>query len=41
MREERESMDKVTSNDGTPIAFDRLDDGSPVIVVAGSFATGL
>jgi pimeloyl-ACP methyl ester carboxylesterase len=36
MREERESMDKVTSRDGTPIAFDRLGDGPPVIVVCGA-----
>src|SRR5215204_5786027 len=28
-------MDKVTSRDGTPIAFDRLGDGPPVIVVCG------
>jgi pimeloyl-ACP methyl ester carboxylesterase len=28
-------MDKVTSSDGTPIAFDRLGDGPPVIVVGG------
>ncbi|TDC10983.1 hypothetical protein E1267_01930 [Nonomuraea longispora] len=27
-------MDKVTSADGTPIAFDRLGDGPPIIVVA-------
>ena len=26
-------MDKVTSGDGTAIAFDRLGDGPPVIVV--------
>jgi hypothetical protein len=35
-REEREAMDKVTSRDGTPIAFDRLGDGPPVIVVCGA-----
>jgi pimeloyl-ACP methyl ester carboxylesterase len=35
-REERESMDEVTSRDGTPIAFDRLGDGPPVIVVCGA-----
>ena len=35
-REERETMDKVTSRDGTPIAFDRLGDGPPVIVVCGA-----
>jgi pimeloyl-ACP methyl ester carboxylesterase len=29
-------MDKVTSSDGTPIAFDRLGDGPPVIVVCGA-----
>jgi pimeloyl-ACP methyl ester carboxylesterase len=29
-------MDKVTSRDGTPIAFDRLGDGPPVIVVCGA-----
>ena len=28
-------MDKVTSSDGTAIAFDRLGDGPPVIVVGG------
>src|ERR671919_900281 len=35
-REEREHMDKVTSSDGTPIAFDRLGDGPPVIAVCGA-----
>jgi pimeloyl-ACP methyl ester carboxylesterase len=34
--EERERVDKVTSRDGTPIAFDRLGDGPPVIVVCGA-----
>src|SRR5215218_2825995 len=29
-------MDKVTSSDGTPIAFDRLGDGPPVIAVCGA-----
>ena len=29
-------MEKVTSRDGTPIAFDRLGDGPPVIVVCGA-----
>jgi pimeloyl-ACP methyl ester carboxylesterase len=29
-------MDKVTSRDGTPIAFDRLGEGPPVIVVCGA-----
>jgi pimeloyl-ACP methyl ester carboxylesterase len=29
-------MDKVTSRDGTPIAFDRLGDGPPVILVCGA-----
>jgi pimeloyl-ACP methyl ester carboxylesterase len=29
-------MDKVTSSDGTPIAFERLGDGQPVIVVGGA-----
>ena len=29
-------MNKVTSGDGTPIAFDRLGDGPPVIVVCGA-----
>jgi pimeloyl-ACP methyl ester carboxylesterase len=29
-------MNKVTSRDGTPIAFDRLGDGPPVIVVCGA-----
>src|SRR5918998_5297842 len=31
-----EFMDKVTSSDGTQIAFDRLGDGPPVIVVGGA-----
>src|SRR5919112_1590245 len=35
-REGREHMDKVTSSDGTPIAFDRLGDGPPVIMVCGA-----
>jgi len=35
-REERERVDKVTSRDGTPIAFDLLGDGPPVIVVCGA-----
>jgi pimeloyl-ACP methyl ester carboxylesterase len=34
--DEREHLDKVTSSDGTPIAFDRLGDGPPVIVVCGA-----
>ena len=29
-------MDKVTSRDGTPIAFDRLGDGPPVILACGA-----
>jgi pimeloyl-ACP methyl ester carboxylesterase len=29
-------MNKVTSKDGTPIAFDRLGEGPPVILVAGA-----
>jgi hypothetical protein len=29
-------MDKVTSGDGTTITFDRLGDGSAVIVVGGA-----
>jgi pimeloyl-ACP methyl ester carboxylesterase len=29
-------MDKVTSRDGTPIAFDRLGEGPPVILVCGA-----
>src|SRR3954451_8147616 len=29
-------MHKVTSRDGTPIAFDRLGDGPPVIMVCGA-----
>jgi hypothetical protein len=33
--EERRSMDKEASSDGTPIAFDRLGDGPSVIVVGG------
>jgi pimeloyl-ACP methyl ester carboxylesterase len=35
-REGREYMDKVTSSDGTAIAFDQLGDGPPVIVVCGA-----
>src|SRR5918999_4464690 len=31
----RSEMEMVTSADGTPIAFDRLGDGPPVIVVGG------
>src|SRR6266516_6461156 len=31
------SMDKVTSNDGTAIAFDRLGAGPAVILVGGAF----
>jgi hypothetical protein len=34
-REER-FMNKVTSADGTPIAFERFGDGQPVIVVGGA-----
>src|SRR5918994_3967300 len=34
--ERSEFMDKVGSPDGTPIAFDRLGDGQPVIVVGGA-----
>ena len=34
--ERSEFMDKVTSSDGTQIAFDRLGDGPPVIVVCGA-----
>jgi len=36
-------MDKVTSRDGTPIAFDRVGEGPPIILVVGAFndrATG-
>src|SRR5215204_2874490 len=29
-------MEKIKSEDGTAIAFDRLDDGQPVIVVGGA-----
>ncbi len=29
-------MDKVRSNDGTTIAFDRLGVGTPVILVSGA-----
>src|SRR5215204_4813192 len=29
-------VDKLTSSDGTPIAFERLGDGPPVIVVCGA-----
>jgi pimeloyl-ACP methyl ester carboxylesterase len=32
----RKTVAKVTSVDGTPIAFDRLGDGQPVIVVGGA-----
>src|SRR5215203_5025037 len=35
-REERKRVDKLTSSDGTPIAFERLGDGPPVIVVCGA-----
>src|SRR5215203_2009435 len=35
-REGTEHMDKVTSSDGTSIAFDRLGDGPPVVVVCGA-----
>src|ERR687898_797274 len=35
-REGTEYMDKVTSSDGTAIAFDQLGDGPPVIVVCGA-----
>src|SRR4028119_180224 len=35
-REDSERVDKVTSRDGTPIAFDRLGDGPPVIMVCGA-----
>jgi pimeloyl-ACP methyl ester carboxylesterase len=31
----RNIMEKITSADGTPIAYDRLGDGSPVILVCG------
>ncbi len=34
--ERSEFMDEVTSSDGTQIAFDRLGDGPPVIVVGGA-----
>jgi len=34
-REESDPMETVTSSDGTTIAFDRLGDGPPVIVVGG------
>ncbi|MEV7969007.1 alpha/beta hydrolase [Sphaerisporangium sp. NPDC088356] len=30
-------MNKVRSSDGTPIAFDRLGDGPPIILVVGAF----
>src|SRR5215203_2345097 len=35
-REGTEHMDQVTSSDGTSIAFDRLGDGPPVVVVCGA-----
>jgi hypothetical protein len=31
-------MNTVTSKDGTTIAFDRLGDGPPVILVGGAFS---
>jgi hypothetical protein len=37
----RETFQEVASPDGTPIAFDRLGDGPPVIWCAGRCATGL
>jgi len=36
----RETFEEVFSPDGTQIAFDRLGDGPPVIVVCGTSATG-
>src|SRR3981189_1833567 len=33
----RDLMNRVTSNDGTPIAFDRTGDGPAVILVGGAF----
>ena len=35
MNGKESSMDTVTSSDGTTIAFERLGDGQPVIVVVG------
>lgn len=32
-------MKTVTSADGTPIAFDQLGDGPPIIMAAGAFNT--
>jgi pimeloyl-ACP methyl ester carboxylesterase len=37
-REESDPMETVTSSDGTTIAFDRLGDGPPVIVVGGQLS---
>src|SRR5918995_4804595 len=34
-------MNKVSSPDGTPIAFDRWGDGQPVIVVGGAMCDGV
>src|SRR5215207_3012939 len=34
-QEERDQMNRVTSSDGTTIAFDRLGEGPPVILVCG------
>jgi hypothetical protein len=36
-RSEEDPVNRVTSSDGTPIAFDRLGNGWPVIVVGGQF----
>jgi hypothetical protein len=34
---ETKHMDKVRSKDGTAIAFDRLGEGPPIILVVGAF----
>jgi hypothetical protein len=34
--EKRKRVEKVTSADGTSIAFERFGDGQPVIVVGGA-----
>jgi len=38
--ERSEFMDKVNSSDGTQIAFDRLGDSPPVMVVGGAMCCG-
>jgi len=38
IQEQEESMETVTSKDGTRIAYDRTGNGEPVILVAGAFS---